>query len=244
LNSAALSDFIAQRRWNEGVDETATQSGCAATAVGEFVSCSCISQLWRHVIFNLSGVYPCRRIPLAMTSVLSLKHFPARTAPTYSTSSSKACSPRPLTLTPVRLGAWAAILILQLTSPRPHNWPTISQSALREDQALDQPGAPGAQDGGHAPEPQPVRARCFLSAIVCPHGQAQCQYRCGPQARTQGVLHHDARRGLRGPGAAALRSAAASAQRGDTQTPGQRHGLCHQSSDNYGLKAEVRCFVS
>ncbi len=144
------------------MDETATRSGCAATAVGEFVSCSCISQLWRHVIFNLSGVYPCRRIPLAMTSVLSPNPFPARTAPTCKTSSSKAYSPKPLTLTPVQFGAWAAILILQLTTTRPHNWPTISQSALREDQALDQSGTPSAHDGGHAPEPQPVRARCFL----------------------------------------------------------------------------------
>jgi hypothetical protein len=140
------------------------------------------------------------------------------------------------------MGAWATTLILQLTTTRPHNWPTISQSALREDQALDQLGAPSAQDGGHAPEPQQVRARYFLSAIVCPHGQAQCQYRCGPQARTQGVLHDDARRGLRGPATAALRSAAASAQRGGTQTLGQRPGLCHQSSANYGLKTEVRCF--
>jgi hypothetical protein len=46
------------------------------------------------------------------------------------------------------MGAWATTLILQLTSSRSHNWPTISQSALCEDQALDQPGALGAQDGG------------------------------------------------------------------------------------------------
>ncbi|EUC12592.1 transposase IS116/IS110/IS902 family protein [Burkholderia sp. BT03] len=62
------------------------------------------------------------------------------------------------------------------------------------------------------PLTQRLGARRVLAPDVRAHGQAARQYRRRPQAGAHGVLHARARRGLRRPGAAALRGTAARTQ--------------------------------
>jgi hypothetical protein len=118
------------------------------------------------------------------------------------------------------------------------------QGTVLRDQALDQPGAPGAEDGRAELVAQRVGARSLLPPLVIPNGQAQGQHRCRAQAGTDGALHAHQRRSLRRPGPAALRRAAASAQHRCAQAPRCIAGLPDQSRGDGCMNSAVFISVS
>jgi hypothetical protein len=62
--------------------------------------------------------------------------------------------------------------LLFVAGPVPGHQDQRRQGALRQDQALGQPGTPGAEDGGDEPVAQRLCARRVLPPPVQPHGQA------------------------------------------------------------------------
>ena len=133
-----------------------------------------------------------------------------------------------------------ALLLLAGSVPghQDQRWP----GAVGQDQALGQPGTPGAEDGRDELVAQRLRTRRVLPPHVRPHGQAACQHRHRPQAGSNAVLHADPRRGLRRSGSAALRGAAAPAQHRRAQAPRRRARLRSHADHDARMKTPINPF--
>jgi transposase len=74
------------------------------------------------------------------------------------------------------------------------------QGAVGTHQALGQPGTPSAEDGSHEPLRTATRRWARSTEGCAPAWTSPGQHRHRPQARADGVLHADPRRGLRRSG--------------------------------------------